>query len=345
MSNDPKVLHVVKWYPHATDPQNGIFVKKHIEATSKAPLVLGFVNSHDPLVEHEGVQVFGARRMSQVAKFGAFTARIKVDQPEIIHFHCFAPDLVPLLWYARRKGIVTLHTEHGSAFLPERLHLLRGWKRKAARWYFRRLNECSCISPALMKGITTLAGNRKVHLIPNVVSPASNKRTSTPISYSFCVVADVVFETKAQEIILEGFQQLPQARTELHFYGGGPDLERLKLNAQALPNVWVHGRKTNAEILQLLPYHNALILHSHYETFGITVFEARTAGLWVVAKSNFGGAPWYDDGVRIADTQDALVSQMQALIDTENPSIGKFDELSKEAIGHKIHALYREILG
>ncbi len=48
MSNDPKVLHVVKWYPHATDPQNGIFVKKHIEATSKVPLVLGFVNSHDP---------------------------------------------------------------------------------------------------------------------------------------------------------------------------------------------------------------------------------------------------------------------------------------------------------
>ena len=40
-----------------------------------------------------------------------------------------------------------------------------------------------------------------------------------------------------------------------------------------------------------------------------------------------------------------LVSQMQALIDRENPSIGKFDELSKEAIGHKILQLYREILG
>ncbi|NDH78303.1 MAG: hypothetical protein EBY63_05690 [Flavobacteriia bacterium] len=51
MSKDPKVLHVVKWYPHASDPQNGIFVQKHIEATSDAPLVLGFVNSKDKLEE------------------------------------------------------------------------------------------------------------------------------------------------------------------------------------------------------------------------------------------------------------------------------------------------------
>ena len=110
MSKDPKVLHVVKWYPHASDPQNGIFVQKHIEATSDTPRVLGFVNSNDELEEREGIQIYGARGMSQVAKFGAFTTRIAIDRPTIVHFHCYAPDLVPLLWYARLKGIKTIHT-------------------------------------------------------------------------------------------------------------------------------------------------------------------------------------------------------------------------------------------
>jgi glycogen synthase len=345
MSKDPKVLHVVKWYPHGSDPQNGIFVQKHIEATSDAPLVLGFVNSNDKLEERDGIQIYGARLMSQVAKFGAFTARIASDLPEIIHFHCYAPDLLPLLWYARRKGIKTIHTEHGSAFLPDRLSLLQGWRRKAVMWYFQRLHGLTCISPALRDGLSEISGNANINIVPNIISTAVKERTYVPSSFSFCVVADVVFETKAQEIILECFQQLPQAKAELHFYGGGPDLERLQGLARTLPNVWVHGRKTNEEILNLLPNHDALILHSHYETFGITVFEARTAGLWAISKSSFGGAPWYDDGVLIADTQETLNDQMKSLIRAEKATLGKFDALSSESIGTEFHHLYREILG
>ena len=345
MSNDPKVLHVVKWYPHGSDPQNGIFVQKHIEATSDAPLVLGFVNSKDKLEEQGGIQIYGARRMSQVAKFGAFTARITSDRPDIVHFHCYAPDLLPLLWYARLKGIKTIHTEHGSAFLNNRLSLLQGWKLTAARWYFQGLNRLTCISPALSDGLSEISGNQNINILPNIISNAAKERTSSPSRFSFCVVADVVFETKAQEIILESFKQLPQAQAELHFYGGGPDLERLQGLVRTLPNVWVHGRKTNEEVLQLLPNHDALILHSHYETFGITVFEARTAGLWAISKSTFGGAPWYDEGVLMADTQEALKDQMKSLFRAEKAPYGKFDSLSSESIGVKIHQLYREILG
>jgi len=344
MSKDPKVLHVVKWYPHASDPQNGIFVQKHIEATSDGPLVLGFVNSNDKLEEREGIQIYGARGMSQVAKFGAFTARIALDCPAIVHFHCYAPDLLPLLWYVRLKGIKTIHTEHGSAFLNNRLPLLRGWQLKAARWYFQRLHRLTCISPVLRDGLSEISGNQNINILPNIITTAAKERTSTPSSFSFCVVADVVFDTKAQEIILECFQQLPQAQAELHFYGGGPDVERLQGMARTLPNVWVHGRKTNQEILKVLPNHDALILHSHYETFGITVFEARTAGLWAISKSTFGGAAWYDKGVLIADTYEALKEQMKSLLKAEKAPAGNFDSLSSESIGVEINQLYREIL-
>ena len=212
-------------------------------------------------------------------------------------------------------------------------------------WYFQRLHGLTCISPALRDGLSEISGNANINIVPNIISTAVKERTYVPSSFSFCVVADVVFETKAQEIILECFQQLPQAKAELHFYGGGPDLERLQGLARTLPNVWVHGRKTNEEILNLLPNHDALILHSHYETFGITVFEARTAGLWAISKSSFGGAPWYDNGVLIADSQEALKDQMRLLLRAEKAPVGKFDALSSKSIGAEIHQLYREILG
>ena len=157
MSKDPKVLHVAKWYPHASDPQNGIFVQKHIEATSDAPLILGFVNSNDKLEEQGGIQIYGARRMSQVAKFGAFTARIALDRPDIVHFHCYAPDLLPLLWYARLKGIKTIHTEHGSAFLKNRLPLLQGWAWGSC-WKHSKMISCAFVSN------TTSATTQKLKL-------------------------------------------------------------------------------------------------------------------------------------------------------------------------------------
>ncbi len=43
---EKRVLHVVKWYPHPMDPQNGIFIQKQIESVDKDAHVLGFINAN-----------------------------------------------------------------------------------------------------------------------------------------------------------------------------------------------------------------------------------------------------------------------------------------------------------
>ena len=46
-----RILHIVKWYPNSVDPQNGIFVKKHIDATGDQPNVLGFIDAQFDTIE------------------------------------------------------------------------------------------------------------------------------------------------------------------------------------------------------------------------------------------------------------------------------------------------------
>ena len=106
----PRVLHIVKWFPNALDPQNGVFVKKHIQAVRPDSAILGFLNHSGPTVQDGAHTLYGSKNMSTAAKWGAYFAKVKAVKPDIIHFHCYAPDLAPLLWFAKRAGLKTIHS-------------------------------------------------------------------------------------------------------------------------------------------------------------------------------------------------------------------------------------------
>ena len=106
----PRVLHIVKWFPNALDPQNGVFVKKHIQAVDPDSAVLGFLNHSGPTVQDGTHTLYGSKNMSTAAKWGTYFAKVNAVQPDIIHFHCYAPDLAPLLWFAKRAGLKTIHS-------------------------------------------------------------------------------------------------------------------------------------------------------------------------------------------------------------------------------------------
>ena len=114
---------------------------------------------------------------------------------------------------------------------------------------------------------------------------------------------------------------MPSSKCELHFYGGGPDLELLKTKAKNLLNVTVHGRVTNEQVLEILPNHHAHIQFSAFETFGIASLEARKAGIWAITRKNFGSSQFADEGTLFAENETELVSVMQRVIDTDKPGV------------------------
>ena len=67
----PRILHIVKWYPNPVDPQNGIFVKKHINATAERPNVLGFIDAQFETIEAGNLTLYGAQEMGISAKVAA----------------------------------------------------------------------------------------------------------------------------------------------------------------------------------------------------------------------------------------------------------------------------------
>ena len=340
----PRVLHIVKWFPNALDPQNGVFVKKHIQAVRPDSAILGFLNHSGPTVQDGTHTLYGSKNMSTAAKWGTYFAKVNAVQPDIIHFHCYAPDLAPLLWFAKRAGLKTIHSEHWSGFLPQHPHPLKGWRKSVAQWYMHKCDIVLPVSEILAQGITEFAPQTKTQVVPNIIEKRSSQAAEKRPATSICVVADIVFSVKQQDKILEVFSDLPKMQFELHFYGGGPDEWALAQMIKGRSNVFFHGRKSNAEILEILPQHDALLLFSAYETFGITVFEARQAGLWTISKKDFGGSSHYDDGCLVVDSYDDLSSAIHSIASLAPATQGTFTNLTPNRVGEKLSILYSKLL-
>ena len=217
----PRVLHIVKWFPNAVDPQNGVFVQKHIQAVDPDSAVLGFLNHSGPTVQDGAHTLYGSKNMSTAAKWGAYFSKVKAVQPDIIHFHCYAPDLVPLLWFAKRSGLKTIHSEHWSGFLPQHPHPPKGWRKALAQWYMHKCDIVLPVSHLLARGITEFAPQTKTQVVPNIIEHRNFQATEKRPSTSICVVADIVFSVKQQDKILDVFSDLPQMQFELHFMVAG----------------------------------------------------------------------------------------------------------------------------
>jgi hypothetical protein len=220
--------------------------------------------------------------------------------------------------------------------LPENNANLRRIKRKMMKAFFEGAAQVLPVSPALSQGILQIAPKANITVVPNIIDEIDFSRPKEFSSKSFCVVGDVVFSIKRQDAILKAFRQLPSSQCELHFYGGGPDLEKLQVLTKHDLNITVHGRMTNEMVLHSLPNHHAHVQFSAYETFGIATLEARKAGLWAVSRASFGSSPYADEGVLWAENEEELLHTMRRILELEKPGINTFEGLSAAGIGIQI---------
>jgi len=339
-----RILHIVKWYPNPVDPQNGIFVKKHINATAEQPNVLGFINAQFETIEKGNLTLYGAQEMGISAKVAALYGALARVQPDAVHFHCYAQDLWVFSKILKSKGIPYIHSEHWSGLLPENNANLRGIKRKRIKAFFEGAGQVLPVSPALSQGILQVAPKSKITVVPNIIDEIDFSKPKEFSSKSFCVVGDVVFSIKRQEVILNAFRKLPSSKCELHFYGGGPDLEKLRVLTKHDINITVHGRVTNEMVLHTLPNHHAHVQFSAYETFGIATLEARKAGLWAISRASFGSSAYADEGVLWAGNEEELLKAMRRILKLEKPGINPFEGLSEAGIGLQIQKCYDAVL-
>lgn len=161
---------------------------------------------------------------------------------------------------------------------------------------------------------------------------------------------------KAQHFLLEAVGQLTpeqQARLDVHFFGVGPEMDKLKTLAQNLPDTQVvfHGFVKNREAIY--PQFDVLVMCSETEGLSLAILESLSAGLPVVA-SDVGGNKElvrhgengylypYADTQQLADTIAGLLDNI-SLRETLSIQAAKTakQHFSMQACAQKYLALYQ----
>lgn len=212
--------------------------------------------------------------------------------PDVIHAQSslYGGWIAGQIEHTRHTPVVL--TEHLSGFIEGTLSPLQ---RRFARTALIHADRLSVVSKRLKDNITPYTGGKLVEVIPNFVdtdyfSPGDSdpiKRTT----FQFALVGNLL-PIKRVDLALTAFQQAFKGQNViLKIAGDGKLRESLVQMACDLGianQVKFIGRVDKAGVRNLLRESNALISTSRTETFGITLIEATSCGLPVIATRSGG---------------------------------------------------------
>jgi glycosyltransferase involved in cell wall biosynthesis len=240
---------------------------------NRFPLVRRLHRTYLPLYPWavEQLDVRGHDIVMSLSYAAAHGVLVRPDQLHIAYVY------TPLrhAWHATQEFLESL-TPARRALAGWLLHRFRVWDQAAAA----RVDHFVAISHWIARAIRRAYGREAQVIYPPVdveaFEPMSPRR-------DYYVALTRLVRHKRVDVLIRAFAQLPHP---LLVIGDGPERERL---AAALPpNVELLGRKSDAELRELLGRARGLV-HAAEEDFGIGLVEAQAAGCPVVAYAG-GGA-------------------------------------------------------
>lgn len=360
-----RILHVAKWYPHKGDIQNGVFVQKHVQATAIfcEVKVLAWLAGNGPTTTQESYEkgmavtrTFFKPKTTISEKRHAFLHYIhshynSKNLPDVVHLHAFAPDLLIVIYWAKRKQIPVIATEHWTGYASGVFEAMPKWR----KWAYKRLsgvNRVLPVSEGLKRSMQKCGINANFRVVPNVVTamPIGAAKRS---GFNFVIVADFVDEHKNISGAIEAFNLLdtPQKNVFLHLIGGGPDEEKILSLVELSPKnaqIKLYGRLANEDVRALLPTFNCLIINSNLETFGVVLPEAHAAGLPVIT-TRCGGPEFmveeHDITINVSAISE-LLQAMQTMLNRPETEyrFTKWRNYLPEVVGQKMAEIYHEVM-
>lgn len=255
------------------------------------------------------------------AAAGATRLTRTLDQFDLVHAHTssFSPLTFLCAHHAARRGTPTVATVHSlwakATPLFSAFDVFTRWGSWPVTW--------SAVSNAAAASIRGIVGDRaEVTILPNGVDPsewtARTDLATAPEALRLVAVSRLARRKRILqlvEILQVVRDQLPESvRLEVQILGEGPqrpDIERY-LHRHDMGE-WVHlqGRRSRAEIADVLAGSHLFVAPATLESFGIAALEARCAGLPIVARAGTGVEDFVVDG-----REGWLVRSDAAMIDT-----------------------------
>ncbi len=304
------ILFISRWYPSATDPMLGLFVKNHARAAISggyrvsvayiSPITSeklsdpskrfeikedGFLSEH--IVYYHQGGIFSPFNQF-IAWYKAVMSVIRKNGiPDIIHAHILTR--VGLVAYIISKiyKVPYVITEHWSRYYSDNASY-KGYIRKfITKIVVKNASETTAVSERLYNAMTANNINFQKKILPNAVDTGlfaiSSKKN--PV---FRFVSITCFEDKSKnlKLLLRAASRLTREGEtfELLMIGDGADFSLIQNYARELEiNVVFTGTLEPSETAEMLSHSHCLVLSSNYETFAIVVYEALSCGVPVIA--------------------------------------------------------------
>ncbi|MCY7294388.1 glycosyltransferase [Alteromonas sp. a30] len=307
-----KVLFVPFNYKNHYFPMAGVFVEEQIKALQQKAVdvrVLNVVAIPLPKAIKMGVRALGYQSRTEngvaiiqylfpaIPKLPKLTQwlreviqkrlakrLLKTWQPDVCHVHMF-PGGGVARWLKQAKRIPYVVTEHLSGFAEERYD--KG-QLQVAKQCYQDASERIAVSQHLANTLHR-SFQLSFQVLPNCVDTAFFVPQQAAVTGNIKRLINIgrMVEVKNQLGLLHAFAEanLPQEVT-LTLIGDGPLKTNIEDKIQELGlihRVQLLGQLNKTQIRDQLAAHDAFVLSSHYETFGVVLIEAMSMGLPVLS--------------------------------------------------------------
>lgn len=369
-----RCLVVTPWYPSASRPVDGIFIRDVARAVARrhdvAVLVADPAAPGTPPTRSDRIEN-GLRtlRMSFRPLPTAHTSlpmrllalRIGLERllgtgfrPDVLHAHVYLGGAGALL-LRRSLRVPVVVSEHLSSFVDESLGRPQ---RALARQVFERADLVCPVSDDLAGRLAALAPRARLRVISNLVEttlfhPPPARRGGPP---RLAVVAGLHPRKGVHHLLYALVRVRERTPAVLEVAGDGParaDLEALADRLGIGAEVKFLGVQDRTGVAALMQRADLLALPSLVENQPVVLLEAQASGLPVVA-SNVGGVREVVDALagRLVPSGDvnALASAIEAVLsergDFDRSMIAKraSERYGAEAVAARWEAIYRELI-
>ncbi len=209
-------------------------------------------------------------------------------------------------WWARRLGIPVIVGFHTSFEQIARLYwnnsiagrVVHGYFRRSHTWLFRQ-SAMVLANSASMVAEATAAGANEAKLVGTLLSPTFIDQPIHPHTGNLTrvIFAGRLAPEKNIEAIIRAAGNFPSIGFTLA--GDGPLRPLVEEAAARLPNICCRGWLSRESLCEQIDRHDALLLPSHFESFGTVALEAMARQRLVIVGPGCGIATWpeFADGL------------------------------------------------
>lgn len=295
----------------------------------------------------KGVPVWKQGRVLSPGAYKELYRMLKAGNYSIIHAHSLdSPLCLFSLVASRRLGIPAVVTNHsliGQTPL-RRLLLLAG------KFFLRNADAVIAVSSAVERECRLMT-KKPVYLIPHGIEAESGGFRENPLPFNgegkivITTVARMTGKKRVKDIVEVAPMLLKKHRNIMFLMvGGGPFKEKLEKKVKNLnlnKNFHFTGEVPRKTVLSLLEHSSIFVLPSKDEAFGISILEALSQRVPIVARNHSGVSDIIEHRKTglLAEDKHEIARYVEELI--ERPELGEY--LSSAAINELYKYNWRDI--